>query len=440
MSRGPSWGALVLAALGLVLLVQTLFSTHALQAHLDDLHAELREVREGKAANPSGRLEARLADFLQVSKELQSYVLDLKKEQEALHSTVKFHTKRIKDKLDEQVDANARIQAKLDDHASAHEDINAKLEAHAAQHVEMATKNAQAHAELARQVDDQTKGITEKLDAQKDIAEYELPGGGHLTTPWRVNGSTVFLEDKYLFRLDGDGHIRFRDGGITHVQLHVGSGNASLIEPLLEGNQSLFVFAISPFTAKENLPKGGRFVWIPAGVLHTPGFQKFKRKSYAVIRLEQLLQMVPPATPIEAIKVYEGHDHFDLLTTGHFITQLPRVVIQLQDLPPNHPAKRPHVGNTTNAIHKLKQKGLHALCCKCLQAATWDVECYFARRGFMNLTSDWPRGLLGLEPPAGDGCSNPYDKQTSQALPLAAWRKVWSVPMCRQQVAKGVYT
>eukprot|EP00668_Euglena_longa_P031816 GGOE01041075.1.p1 GENE.GGOE01041075.1~~GGOE01041075.1.p1 ORF type:complete len:464 (+),score=150.08 GGOE01041075.1:72-1394(+) len=439
MSRGPSWWSIVLTALGLVLLIQTLFSTHTMQASLDDLHAELREVREGKATNPSSRLEARLSDFLQMSKELQSYILDLKKEQEALHSTVKFHTKKIKEKLDEQVDANARIQAKLDDHASAHEDINAKLEAHAAQHVDMATKNAQAHAELAKQVEDQTKGIHEKLDAQKDVAEYELPGGGHLTTPWRVNGSTVFLEDKYLFRIDGEGHVKFRDSSITHVQLHVGSGNASLIEPLLVANKSLFVFAISPFTAKENLAKSGRFVWIPAGVLHTPGFQKFQRRNYAVIRLEQLLQMVNPALPIEAIKVYEGHDHFDLLTTGHFITQLPRVIIQLQDLPPNHSTKRLHVSNTTTAIRKLKQKGLHALCCKCLKASTWDVECYFARRGFMNLTSDWPRGLTGPEFPADEECSNPYDKATGQALPLAAWRKVWSVPMCRQQVAKGVF-
>ena len=54
--------------------------------------------------------------------------------------------------------------------------------------------------------------------------------------------------------------------------------------------------------------------------------------------------------------------------------------MQLQDLPTGHPAKRPHVSNTTMAIHKMRQKGLHALCCKCLQADTWDLECYFARR------------------------------------------------------------
>ena len=39
------------------------------------------------------------------------------------------------------------------------QEINTKLEAHATQHVEMAEKNAVAHEALAKQVEDQTKGV-----------------------------------------------------------------------------------------------------------------------------------------------------------------------------------------------------------------------------------------------------------------------------------------
>jgi|Transcript_19934 hypothetical protein len=434
------WVPIIIGALGVLLLTENLLSTFSLQRGIDDLRAEVRAMQSSKGAgdgNVPDRLESKLGQHMEMHNALQSEVAAMQEDQKALHSLVVHNTKQMKEKLEEQVDVNEKISAKLDDHADAHKDMNAKLEAHATQHHEMTDKIVEAKESLSTKIEDHSKGLHAKLDAQKEIVTYELPGGMHLTTPWRVNGSMVYLDERYLFRIDGDGHVRFRAPGIDHVQIHVGSGNASRIEPLLESNKTLFIFAVSPFTPRESLAKSGRFVLIPSGVLHTPGYQKFKGKAYPVIRLEQLLQLINPSISVEVVKIYEGHDHFDMLSTGHFISQLPRVIMQLQDLPTGHPAKRPHVSNTTMAIHKMRQKGLHALCCKCLQADTWDLECYFARRGFTNITLEWPQDILSVsEPHTPDACHNPYDKQTNQALPASSWRKVWSVPMCRQSLGK----
>lgn len=435
MSKPMSWLPLALSVLILILLGQNLLNTFSLQAKLSSLQVDIHAIEDatkGHTADPlAGDLAAKLDQHLKEHDTLRGKINALTQEHEALHQKLVRHSDDIKQKLDDQADTTEKISAKLDGHANNHEEMNNKLEAHAVQHDEMAGKLAEAHSSLAAKIEDQSKGLHAKLDAQKDVATYDLPGGNHLTAPWKVNGTTVYMDDKYLFRLDAEGHIRFHAPGINHVQIHVGSGNATNILPLLETNKSLFIFAVSPMTPREHLARSPRFALIPAGVHHTPQYQKWKGKQYPVIRLEQLIQLIAPTISVEVIKIYEGHDHMDILSTGHFITQLPRIIMQLQDLPMDHPAKRPHVQNTTAAIRKMKQKGIHALCCRCLQADTWDLECYFARRSFMNMTSDWPKDVMQISHEVPEGCHNPVDKHTNQVLAPAQWKKVWSVPMCK---------
>jgi hypothetical protein len=153
----------------------------------------------------------------------------------------------------------------------------------------------------------------------------------------------------------------------------------------------------------------------------------------AVFRLENLLQFLPPNVHIELVKVYEGHDHMDLLTAGHFLPNLPRVVMQLQDLPLTHPQKSySHTANSTAAVHKLRQKGLHLTCCSCRDARTFAVECYFGRKSFLNLSASWHPLWHKREATARAACSTYYDRNTGDP---SVGKNPWTVPMCKLRTA-----
>ena len=81
MSRGAPWWPMVFGTLGMMLLLQNLFSTMSLQAHVDDLRTEIHTIKESTNLHTadSGALRTKRDEHLKLHQLLERALDRLKK-------------------------------------------------------------------------------------------------------------------------------------------------------------------------------------------------------------------------------------------------------------------------------------------------------------------------------------------------------------------------
>eukprot|EP01012_Entosiphon_sulcatum_P009284 TRINITY_DN15184_c0_g1_i1.p1 TRINITY_DN15184_c0_g1~~TRINITY_DN15184_c0_g1_i1.p1 ORF type:complete len:391 (-),score=49.33 TRINITY_DN15184_c0_g1_i1:39-1211(-) len=257
-----------------------------------------------------------------------------------------------------------------------------------------------------------------------EVKHADLASGAHLQSPWVYDQKTgrLSLGSTTVFRLDSNGFVGLKPA-VRRVQFHLGMMSDKEFQHFLTTSDSTTLLIIVHFPANA-MPDSDRHILLPAVVWHVSGM---RGDNVPAIRLEDVLQLLPPRVSVDLLRLDRTTDHLVVLSSGTYWFQLPRMVLDLQDIPLNHAAKTPGSSNTTLAIAKLRQKGFALICCHCKQASVWLMECYFGRRSFMNTTTDWsPAWTKVVEPE----CKEAYDRNTNKPIVGAGSSPRWSVPLC----------
>eukprot|EP01006_Ploeotia_vitrea_P007498 TRINITY_DN17223_c0_g1_i1.p1 TRINITY_DN17223_c0_g1~~TRINITY_DN17223_c0_g1_i1.p1 ORF type:complete len:444 (+),score=23.40 TRINITY_DN17223_c0_g1_i1:74-1405(+) len=355
----------------------------------------------------------------------------------------------ITEKLGEHDTEHSSMRTRVEDKVLEQEQLRERIDLHNNQHTEIEdTFNFQdnKHKALSEALE---KHALEEENILKTRQRHFSLRGVQLSSPWNVTNNRVSIGSSYLWTIDSHNYIKFAETKTPKkVVILVGPSVATedVVSNYLRVDKTLHVFVLSPTQNRlkdPNVIAGSRVHWIPALVYHGSGYQPIKNLppewvkdvqashvpgQYPVIRLEQLLGQINPEIPVDLVRVGAGVDFSSILTSGAHINQLKHVIMHLQDLPATSPKKHFHgQSNTTRAKEKLARRGLALQCCSCVNAQSWEMECFFGR-GNDGKIKNWDPVFKKVEPDAAGKCDKGFDKETGEEVELP--ESVWSMPLC----------
>eukprot|EP01006_Ploeotia_vitrea_P039243 TRINITY_DN66326_c4_g1_i1.p1 TRINITY_DN66326_c4_g1~~TRINITY_DN66326_c4_g1_i1.p1 ORF type:complete len:657 (-),score=97.72 TRINITY_DN66326_c4_g1_i1:132-2075(-) len=395
-----------------------------------DAASKIRDVLDGLGTSASGgRHHSRLMEVMRKLDQTQG-------QHEEIHNRITRHSQ-----------AHGRLKSSVNKLAAVHEDLQTSLAQHSQQHEALKTTitdHDAAHDRLIEKIQQHNRGWQDtnaRNKAKEKMNYYDLPNGAHLQTPWMLsdNKTELSIEGRRIFSLDRDGFILLPKD-TQRIQVWVGSGmNPRMFLTAMKADPNLVMILISSSNAFQRVfmhhpmikNKDHIFV-VPASIAQTPGFQEatgpMKSEVTAVIRLENVLALIPKKVEVELVRLFPPNDYDTIISAGHHVNEIHRVMIRAQDIPMDHHDKiHEKAANVTIDKDRLKRAGFSLICCTCVNAAKWDADCAFGRYGYTDIAKKWEEEWIRPVKEHGN-CDKAYNKETGKLTNTG--EDPWSMPMC----------